>query len=123
MDVITLTKHNFDTVVSQNDLVVVDFTADWCEPCQAFAASYGALAQDFPGVVFAQINVGQELELANDFNVRSVPMVMILRYQVAVFMQSGVMTSSELKRLVNEAQSLSEQDIRQHIDQTLNDSI
>lgn len=123
MDVIALTKDNFDTVISQNDLVVIDFTADWCEPCQAFSESYGAMAQNFPDALFAQINVGNEVELANDFNVRSVPMIMILRYQVAVFMQSGVMTTSELKRLVSEAKMLTQEDIRQHIDQTLNDSI
>lgn len=123
MAVIALTKDNFDSIISQNNLVVIDFTADWCEPCQAFSESYSAMAKDFPEAIFAQINVGNEVELANDFNVRSVPMIMILRHQVAVFMQSGVMTSTDLKRLVNEAKNLSQEDIRTHIDQSLNNSI
>lgn len=123
MAVIALTKDNFDTVVGANDLVVIDFTADWCEPCQAFSESYEGMAKDFPEALFAQINVGNETELANDFNVRSVPMIMILRHQVAVFMQSGVMTVTDLKRLLNEAKDLTREDIRVHIDQSLNDSI
>jgi thioredoxin 1 len=123
MAVTALTKDNFDTIISDHDLVVVDFTADWCEPCQAFSEVYGAMAQDFPDALFAQINVGHEPELANDFNVRSVPMIMILRHQVAVFMQSGVMSTTDLKRLINDAKALSQEDIRMHIDQSLNDSI
>lgn len=123
MGVITLTKDNFDQVVNEHDLMVIDFTADWCEPCQAFSEAYKTVAQEIVHATFGQINVGQEPELANDFNVRSVPMIMILRYQVAIFMQSGAITSTELKRLIDEATHLTQEDIRAYIDQSLNDTV
>lgn len=117
MSVMQLTKNNFDAVVGPSDLVVIDFTADWCEPCQAFSTHFETLATDFKEAVFAQINVGEQPELADDFNVRSVPTIMILRHHVAVFMQSGSMTMNELKRLVQDAQELS----MEQIDSSLHD--
>jgi thioredoxin 1 len=106
MSVKQLTKDNFDAVVGPSDLVVIDFTADWCEPCQAFSTHFESLAHEFDEAVFAQINVGEQPDLAEEFNVRSVPTVMILRHHVAVFMQSGSISGSELKRLLNDAKAL-----------------
>lgn len=106
MSVIKLTQENFDAIVGPSDLVVIDFTADWCEPCQAFSQSFESLASEFSEAVFAQINVGEQPALAEEFNVRSVPTIMILRHHVAVFMQSGTITSTELKRLLLDAKAL-----------------
>lgn len=107
MSIVHLTKENFDAIVGPSDLLVIDFTADWCEPCQAFSSHFENLANEFKDAVFAQINVAEQPELAADFNVRSVPTIMILRQHVAVFMQAGQMSPTELKRLLNEAKNLS----------------
>jgi thioredoxin 1 len=115
MSVKQLTKDNFDAVVGPSDLVVIDFTADWCEPCQAFSTHFESLANEFHEAVFAQINVGEQPELAEDFNVRSVPTIMILRHHVAVFMQSGVMTTNELTRLLHEAKALEMNEIEEAV--------
>ncbi len=119
MTVITLHKDNFDDIVGPKEIVVVDFTADWCEPCQSFNTVVEGLAKTFSDVVFGQVDVGKEPELAADFNVRSVPTVMILRHNVAVYLQSGVITAGELKRLITEAKALSMNDIREHIIENL----
>lgn len=119
MATVKLTKQNFDEVVGPSELVVVDFTADWCEPCQSFSPIFEELAKEYTDAVFAQVNVGEETELAADFNVRSVPTVMILRHHVAVFMQSGALTVGELKRLVEDAKALSMDAIQEHIQATI----
>lgn len=119
MTVIQLHKDNFDDIVGPSELVVVDFTADWCEPCQSFNTIVEDLAKTFSDVVFGQVDVGKEAELAADFNVRSVPTIMILRHNVAVYLQSGVISSGELKRLILEAKSLSMNTIREHIIENL----
>jgi thioredoxin 1 len=119
MTVIALHKENFDEIVGPKEIVVVDFTADWCEPCQSFNSIVEKLAERYADVVFGQVNVGQEPELAADFNVRSVPTVMILRQNVAVYLQSGLITTTELERLILEAKALSMNDIREHIIENL----
>jgi thioredoxin 1 len=115
MSMIKLTKENIDAIVGPSDLVVIDFTADWCEPCQAFSHSFEKLAGEFGEAVFAQVNVGEEPQLAEEFNVRSVPTIMILRHQLAVFMQAGVIAEGELRRLVQDAKALSPETIQEHI--------
>lgn len=115
MSMVTLSKDNIDKILGPSDLVVIDFTADWCEPCQAFSESFEKLAQEFPEAVFAQVNVGEQPGLAEEFNVRSVPTIMILRHQLAVFMQAGVIAEGELRRLVQDAKALSDETIQQHI--------
>jgi thioredoxin 1 len=111
MSVKQLTKDNFDAIVGPSDLVVIDFTADWCEPCQAFSTHFESLAHEFDEAVFAQVNVGEQPDLAEEFNVRSVPTVMILRHHVAVYLQPGSISANELKRLLNDAKALSMEQI------------
>lgn len=118
-DIIQLTDENFDAIVGPSSLVIIDFTADWCEPCQAFKTVFADAASEYPDAIFAQINVGEQEKLASSFNVRSVPTIMILRHNVAVFMQPGAITAGELKRLVEEAQALDMETIRQHIEKTV----
>ncbi len=115
MSLIQLTKENIDSIVGPSDLVVIDFTADWCEPCQTFSQSFQQLANEFKDAVFAQVNVGDQPDLAEEFNVRSLPTIMILRHQLAVFMQAGAITEGELRRLVTDAQALSAEMIQEHI--------
>ncbi len=119
MTVIQLNQDNFDKIVGPTESVVVYFTADWCEPCQSFGSIVETLAKSFSDVVFGEVDVGRSPELAADFGVRSVPTVMILRHNVAVYLQSGAVTAGELKRLIKEAQNLSMNTIREHIIENL----
>ena len=106
MNIIALNKDNFDTYFDSHDFIVLDFSAEWCEPCQSYGTVIQLLAKEFPQVLFGTIDVSKEQELAAAFNVRSVPMTIILRYQVAVYVQSGTLTQPELARLLMEAAAL-----------------
>lgn len=115
MSVVELTKHNFDETIANNDIVVIDFWAPWCQPCLSFAPTFEAVASANPGVVFAKINVEQEQELAADFQVRSIPQLMIIRQSVALFSESGTMPESALQDLVEQAKALDMSDIKRTI--------
>lgn len=102
-NIVALNKDNFDAYFDKNDFIVLDFSADWCEPCKSFGTVIEEMAKAFPNVLFGTIDVSKEQELASAFNVRSVPTTVILRHEVAVFVQSGTLTQPELKRLLTEA--------------------
>ncbi len=110
-----LTKDNFDNHFEHEDFMVLDFSAPWCEPCQSFTLLLEEMATLFPAVFFGVVDVSKEEELAHAFNVRSVPTTVILRYQTAVFIQSGVLTKQELRRLLTEAQALTVDEVQKEV--------
>jgi len=101
-----LTAQKFDTILDQHDTVVIDFWAPWCQPCLAFKPIFNRVADQFPTVCFASVNVEAEKELGADFNVRQIPLIMILRQRVALFSEAGTLTQSALADLVQQALDL-----------------
>ncbi len=90
-----LDKSNFDTTINTNDVVLVDFFADWCGPCKALHPALEELAKDFDGVaVISKINVDQSPELAAKFKVISIPALFYFKNGEIVETQNGVQSKS-----------------------------
>ena len=106
MKTLSLTQQNFDEVISKNEIVIMDFWAEWCGPCKSFSLIFHKLAQEFPELLFAQINVDEEKELAADFAVKSIPQVMIFKQGVVIFSESGVIPAAGLRDLISQAKNL-----------------
>ena len=79
--VLTLTDSTFnETIKNASKLILVDFWAAWCMPCQMMAPVIEELARDYAGkAVFAKINVDENCETAECFNVVSIPLFMIFK--------------------------------------------
>lgn len=101
-----LTVQNFDETLDQHETVVIDFWAPWCQPCLAFKSIFSRVAEQFPQVCFAGVNVEVEKDLGADFNVRQIPLIMVLRQRVALFSEAGTLTQSALADLVQQALDL-----------------
>ena len=79
--VLHVNQSSFDDEVLKSQIpVFVDFWAEWCGPCRAVAPVLESLAEDFDGKVkIVKINVDQENELANKYNVSAIPSLIILK--------------------------------------------
>lgn len=115
MTVRDLTQQNFDQTIQNHEVVVVDFWAKWCGPCLAFAPVMETLSEKLTDVVFAKVNIEEESQLAQDFNIRSIPMLMIFRREFAVFAESGVQTAMGLEALVLQAKQVDIKMLRQQV--------
>jgi len=106
--VITLTEENFDDYFQKSDLLIIDFWTPWCEPCKDYSRLFAELANELPQICFGAINVDEEKRLAKDFSVQSVPTTAIIRQQIMILHQSGIMPKNALRKLLDDAMKLPE---------------
>ncbi|MFJ6681848.1 thioredoxin [Streptomyces werraensis] len=112
---VELTKENFDKTVTDNEFVLIDFWAEWCGPCRQFAPVYEKAAEANPDLVFGKVDTEAQPELAAAFNIQSIPTLMIVRDQVAVFAQPGALPEAALTDVIGQARKLDMDQVRQQI--------
>jgi thioredoxin reductase (NADPH) len=110
-----LAHETFQSTILNNPLVLVDFWAGYCRPCQAFAPVYDRSAQTHPDVVHAKVDTQTEVDLAATLGIRSVPTIMAFRDGVLVYSQPGAMPPAALEDLITQVKSLDMDAVRAKI--------
>lgn len=116
MSTIDVTAENFNDIITDNECVIVDFWAPWCGPCKSFASVYEELSEKYPDIVFAKVNTEDEQQLAGEFQIRSIPTLMVFREQIILFSQPGALQGSQLEQVIEQTTSLDMKEVKEDIE-------
>jgi len=115
MATVELTTDTFEKTVLSEGITFVDFWAEWCGPCRAFAPVFEKASTDYPEITFGKVDTEAEQQLAAMANITSIPTLMIFRDGVLLFNQPGALPGPALEELIGKVQELNMDEIRAEI--------
>ncbi|MDQ0819872.1 thioredoxin 1 [Arthrobacter sp. V4I6] len=115
MATVNITGEQFASTVEGNDIVLVDFWAEWCGPCKQFGPTYAAVSEKHPDVVFSKVDTEAEQQLAAEAGITSIPTLMAFREKVLVFSQPGALNAQQLEQVVDAVKALDMEEVHAHV--------
>ncbi len=100
MSALVVNKNNFEEVLKSEKKVLLDFYADWCGPCRMVLPLVEQLADENPQYVIGKVNIDNEPELAQAFDVYSVPTLVVIQNGKVVNISSGARPKNQILALL-----------------------
>ena len=101
MTLVHITKENYEQEVLQSkQTVLLDFYADWCGPCKMIAPILEEIAMEREDIKIGKINVDNDMQLAMDFKVTSIPLLVVMKDGQAVAQSLGAVPKQKILDLL-----------------------
>jgi thioredoxin 1 len=115
MATVNIKESTFEKTITDNEIVFIDFWAEWCGPCRNFAPVYDKVSEQHPDVTFAKVDTEAEQGLAAAAGITSIPTLMAFRDRVLVFSQPGALPESNFEELVQAVKGLNMEEVHAQI--------
>ncbi|MDV3221600.1 thioredoxin [Intrasporangium sp.] len=112
-----LTYADFESVVSKEGIVLIDWWAAWCGPCRMFAPVYEAASEQHTDIVFGKVDTEAEQQLGAAARITSIPTLMAFRDGILVFSQPGALPAAALEQVIQAVRDLDMDDVRRKVEE------
>lgn len=101
-----LNINNFQSTIDENKIVIMDFWAEWCGPCKAFAPIFSEASTKHTDIFFAKIDTDAEVKLSTELEITSIPTLIIYREGVMVYRKAGAVPMNVLNDIIKKTHEL-----------------
>ncbi len=121
MATVNITADTFEKTIVDNDIVLIDFWADWCGPCKRFAPIFDKTSDAHDDIVFAKLDTDANQELASSLGIEGIPTLMAFREGVLVFNQAGALPGPQLQEVVTAVKGLDMDEVHAQVEKLKNE--
>lgn len=100
--IVTITSENYSEVTGSDKTVLLDFWASWCGPCQMISPIVEEIAQEREDITVGKINVDEQMELAQEFGISSIPTLVVIKNSEVINKSVGLISKDEILSLLDE---------------------
>lgn len=93
-------NNNFNEIIKSNKKVLVDFYADWCGPCKMVGPLIAQIADEHEDIAVVKVNVDDEMALAGEYRVSSIPMIILFKDGELAKKNIGAMSKAQLEEFI-----------------------
>ncbi len=117
MATVNISAEDFEDTITSNDIVLVDFWAEWCGPCKRFGPIYEKESEVHGDIVFAKLDTDANQELSGMLGIEGIPTLMAFREGVLVFNQAGALPGPALKQVVDAVKGLDMVEVHKQVEE------
>lgn len=109
---LALTRENYEQTTGENEILVIDFWADWCAPCKSYGLIFEKVSKQYPDIAFAKLNTEAEIGLSDHFFVQNLPTTVLMKEKTVIYKRPGLLPETELRELIEKVKALDMEQFR-----------